>query len=812
MQDYIPRKIDINGKIPTVFAKQYDNMSRFLHIQILDTDLDENDPETPMNLAGCEVRLYVERPEGPPEFVDGEVANAENGVLTFMLPNSVTDQEGNYNCEIRISSPAERATLSTKGFLLKVEKSIYSEEALQATESFSALENALFQLAVDKARLNNLAALATGGSTVLNSVESEVVDIRTGYDGTTYTTAGGAVRGQIQEIHDSVATTAEFLAAVGVDYDENEEAAKLVSDLESVLKKAESFQGQINNLNRSIEQIAEFMPDGGITNAKLSAALQRPDNVVSAGTVAELLQTAQSYFNYAYTADGKDSGILYESHTGLYSESLGTNAANKQYGMVCSSFADALLNAISFENSRYSGKSSNIKQSWGVEFDSTGTFGTTYDGQSATDKSLLAANKYLTSQNLARYATDHGYLYAINSSSNVRAGDVVFSGKADGRYLGIDHVAVVINTDGEYCTVVESYPDTKTDNDGTAHDVGLRIHYWKISHFTYGATFPLGDVDNTPEVLETAYGLSGNTNDTTFIHEFTTTVPRGFYTIVCHGEVSEVPYVSLTYSGTSTSTAQSGMHRVGNDCYLTVYAQKPATVSVRMAKSNTYSLSEISLYKGYAEITARAERYSSLPAYDTRFAVRLAENANLNACAAPTCYYSPNASTTATLVNLPTGVVEAFRLEVKQISHNERYMQTLYELGHLNRYWVRYLTISGTAVTAENWYQYQSAGSINTAERFCSVSDAVQLFGGNDLNNCKIGVWWCPNSTTAQAVANNPLGSGAQAGFRVESGQMSDDERYMQTLWYIGTPEKMYVRMYVSTGWTGWFVFSGAAV
>ena len=41
MQDFIPRTIDINDKIKAIAVKQFDNNSRFLHVQILDRDKDD---------------------------------------------------------------------------------------------------------------------------------------------------------------------------------------------------------------------------------------------------------------------------------------------------------------------------------------------------------------------------------------------------------------------------------------------------------------------------------------------------------------------------------------------------------------------------------------------------------------------------------------------------------------------------------------------------------------------------------------------------------------------------------------------------
>lgn len=467
MQDYIPREVDINDVIGTVVVKQYDNLSRYIHLQIMDNDLG-----APMNLVGCEVRLYVDLFDDI-GYIDGEVADGENGIITFLLPNGVTQKEGRYQAEVWITNADETSIISTKPFTIAVGKSLRDERRLEATGQFSALENALFQVAVNKARINAITSLANDGGIQPGTVDSEVVDIRTGYDGTTYPNAGNAVREQIQDIHDSVATMAEFLAVLDENYEENQEVDTLISDLQAALKEANAFRYQIAVLQRQVENIMQAenqevtslssdlqalssevntlkeqitsqmetlgsssggsLTDGSVTNDTLSEALQYPNHIISTGTVAAMLDCAESYFNYAYTADGQDSGIVYESNRGLYSPSLGTNASSGQYSIVCSQFADAVLNGICFENSRYAGKTKNEGYRWGVVFDDTVEFGKTIGDWSTQDDidahNFEATHRYLISRALAKYAAKHDCLYMIDGKQNIRAGDVLFSRK-----------------------------------------------------------------------------------------------------------------------------------------------------------------------------------------------------------------------------------------------------------------------------------------------------------------------------------------------------------------------------------------------
>ena len=184
MQDYIDRKIDINARIDQIIVKQFDNNSRYLHVTITDADL-PNDNKA-LNLIGCAAALYVQ-PAGDDSgarvaYVSGEIADAENGIVTFLLPSGVTQVVGNYECEIWLyqGSGSDRLVLSSKPFMMTVEKSIRNDSAIEASSPFTALDERIFlvdeALATVAEVRTEMTALEAHTPTLVNTVQ-EIEDL-----------------------------------------------------------------------------------------------------------------------------------------------------------------------------------------------------------------------------------------------------------------------------------------------------------------------------------------------------------------------------------------------------------------------------------------------------------------------------------------------------------------------------------------------------------------------------------------------------------------------------------------------------------
>lgn len=276
MQDYIPLSgqksgaLDINATLKSFEIKQYDNNSRKIYISLRDTD---NPNEQTVNLDNHTVRAYFKLPDGGMEYVDGEVIDSDEGTLAVTIPNSVTQQVGVVECEIGISGADDGSFISLRVCRFTVAKSIRDDSAIEATEQFSALENALntvdsidAKLAAANTRIDNLLTLPEGSTTG----DAELADIRIGADGITYGSAGTAVREQVGDINDVVfdITTGTNILDPDGEYVQDKQLQCWdagTTTIDSLYDVEGDYTSPVMTVQEGVEAYCFLTPDGVIT-------------------------------------------------------------------------------------------------------------------------------------------------------------------------------------------------------------------------------------------------------------------------------------------------------------------------------------------------------------------------------------------------------------------------------------------------------------------------------------------------------------------------------------------------------------------
>ena len=161
------------------------------------------------------------------------------------------------------------------------------EVSTQLDSTISTLEKTNIELNTQAARIDNITALPEGSTTG----DAELLDIRVGYDGTTYETAGNAVRAVGEELYDLKQSLPSYIPDNAVDgllYENNQ--LYLTSNGEPVCEPVEITGGSGGGGSVSVVKL---------TNENGSNAL-----TFAAGTKAELKFTYDSIENGVSTGDG----------------------------------------------------------------------------------------------------------------------------------------------------------------------------------------------------------------------------------------------------------------------------------------------------------------------------------------------------------------------------------------------------------------------------------------------------------------------------------------------------------------------------
>ena len=196
---YQPVQIDtINTRVNAdLFAKEGDADGRGMVVQITENGIIKDTTGITLRLQWSHISV------GTSGFTDFEIVDATKGLYKLKYPTSMLHR-GRVEAFIRIT---DNGILSgTRNLMITVERMVGSDETIEASDDFSALQTALTKLSawestirgkadkteveVERKRIDNLIALPEGATTN----DARLEDIKIGADGIIYDSPGNAVR------------------------------------------------------------------------------------------------------------------------------------------------------------------------------------------------------------------------------------------------------------------------------------------------------------------------------------------------------------------------------------------------------------------------------------------------------------------------------------------------------------------------------------------------------------------------------------------------------------------------------------------
>lgn len=195
---------------------QGESDSRKFNIQLFSTTI-------PVSLIGCEVMFFAVKPDSTKVYVECEILDVENGLISVTLTEQMCVVDGTVDCWVQVIGDGG-TDLRFEGMNIEVSpcpmtKSIESADEmkafLQQSAKLAAVER---EMDVQKARIDNITKLPKGST----AGDAELADIRVGADGRTYETAGDAVRGQTSQLRGQTSQLYESIANIDSAFNKTE--------------------------------------------------------------------------------------------------------------------------------------------------------------------------------------------------------------------------------------------------------------------------------------------------------------------------------------------------------------------------------------------------------------------------------------------------------------------------------------------------------------------------------------------------------------------------------------------------------------
>lgn len=343
---------------------------------------------------------------------------------------------------------------------------------------------------------------------------------------------------------------------------------------------------------------------------------------VDENTMSAMVDLMEGYCAQAFTPDGEDSKLIYEGSLGLYTNNLGTYSAQGIFSICCAQFVDAVINGITWDNSRYNLglMFKNSRLPWGYQFDNQVSF------QSAVIDATRNQERYLTASRIAEYGAVHGFLVKNDGVFQPMPGDIFCrtEGSEDPEsymYEGIGHVGIVLSSDSVLngngkINVIESWDTVKYDNDNTVHDCGIRFMRYDLNQISHFIRFPVGGAGGgNTRLLKTVTEFPTFATNTILYNADATDRTelfneKGFYTVKVR--FSDFPANSAPHNITvayrypdATRSRTFQLSRYGCEYYGVLYLERPiGDVFQIYSDDNDKSATpkDVKIYRGFKSL------------------------------------------------------------------------------------------------------------------------------------------------------------------------------------------------------------------